>query len=59
MQDQLITIVNSYAAARASGDTVLQQFAAQQLGAFLEAVEIVPKGDANPTPTPEENPANG
>ena len=56
MKDQLITIVNSYAAARASGDTVLQQFAAQQLGAFLDAVEIVPKGDANPTP--EENPAN-
>jgi hypothetical protein len=54
MKDQLITIVNSYAAARASGDTVLQQFAAQQLGAFLDAVEIVPKGDANPTP--EENP---
>jgi hypothetical protein len=56
MQDQLITIVNSYAAARASGDTVLQQFAAQQLGAFLEAVEIVPKGEEDPTP--EENPAN-
>ena len=54
MQDQLITIVNSYAAARASGDTVLQQFAAQQLGAFLEVVEIVPKGDANPAP--EETP---
>jgi hypothetical protein len=43
MKDQLITIVNSYAAARASGDTVLQQFAAQQLGAFLEAVEITAK----------------
>lgn len=56
MQDQLITLVNSYAAARASGDTVLQQFAAQQLGAFLEVVEIVPKGDANPAP--EETPTN-
>jgi hypothetical protein len=47
MKDQLITIVNAYAAARASGDTLLQQFAAQQLGTFLDAVEITAK------PTPE------
>jgi hypothetical protein len=44
--------VNAYAAARASGDSMLQQFATQQLGAFLEAVEITAK------PTPEEAPAN-
>jgi hypothetical protein len=52
MKDQLITIVNAYAAARASGDSMLQQFATQQLGAFLEAVEITAK------PTPEEAPTN-
>jgi hypothetical protein len=41
MKDQLITIINSYAAARASGDALLQQFAAQQLGAFLDGVDII------------------
>jgi hypothetical protein len=41
MKDQLITIINSYAAARASGDALLQQFAAEQLGAFLDGVVIV------------------
>ena len=40
MKEQLITIINSYAAARASGDTSLQQFAAQQLASFLEGVTI-------------------
>ena len=43
MKDQLIAIVNAYAAARASGDTMLQQFATQQLGVFLDAVEITAK----------------
>lgn len=49
MKEQLITIINSYAAARASQDGVLQQFATQQLQAFLEAVEITPKPAEEPT----------
>jgi hypothetical protein len=52
MKEQLIAIVNAYAAARASGDTLLQQFATQQLGAFLESVEITAK------PIPKDAPAN-
>lgn len=50
-KERLITIVNSYAAARASGDAMLQQFAAQQLGAFLEGVEITAKPAAEDSPT--------
>jgi hypothetical protein len=49
MKSQLIAHVNSYAAARVSGDPALQQFAAEQLSAFLDAVEITPKPtDAEP-----------
>lgn len=40
MKEELITLLNSYAAARCSGDTLLQQFAAGQLKAFLEQVEL-------------------
>jgi hypothetical protein len=43
MKEQLIAIINSYGAARASGDALLQQLAASQLTAFLESVEITPK----------------
>jgi hypothetical protein len=50
MKEQLIEIVNAYAAARCSGDGLLQRFAAQQLGAFLERVELV-----DTTPSPEES----
>lgn len=52
MREQLITIINSYAAARASGDALLQRFAAQQLSVFLESVEIIAK------PVPEEPPVH-
>lgn len=45
MKEKLITIINSYAAARSSGDSLLQQFAAQQLQSFLESVEIIPNSD--------------
>jgi hypothetical protein len=55
MKEQLITIVNAYAAARVSGDAMLQQFAAQQLGVFLEAVEITAKPV---NPVPEEAPTS-
>lgn len=40
MKEELITLLNSYAAARCSGDTLLQQFATGQLQAFLEQVEL-------------------
>lgn len=40
MKEQLTQLINAYAAARASGDPLLQQFAAGQLQAFLERVEL-------------------
>ena len=43
MKEQLIQLINSFAAARATNDPLLQQFASQQLGSFLEKVEIVEK----------------
>jgi hypothetical protein len=49
MKEQLITIINSYAAARYSGDSLLQQFAAQQLQSFLDSVEITPNSNENPS----------
>ena len=53
MKEELITLLNSYAAARCSGDTLLQQFATGQLQAFLEQVELT-----KTTPAAEDT-ANG
>lgn len=50
MKEQLIEFIEAYAAARQSGNGVLQQFAAKQIAAFLEGVEIV----AKPEPAEEE-----
>jgi phage I-like protein len=41
MKEQLIKLINSHAAAYASGDELLRQFAAEQLSDFLNGVEII------------------
>jgi hypothetical protein len=41
MKDDLIRLINAYAAARASGDALLLSMAAERLQQFLEAVEVV------------------
>jgi hypothetical protein len=41
VKDDLIRLVNAYAAARASGDALLLSMAAERLQQFLEAVEVV------------------
>jgi hypothetical protein len=41
MKDDLIRLINAYAAARASGDALLISMAAERLQGFLEAVEVV------------------
>jgi hypothetical protein len=46
MKEQLVQLIDAYAAARASGNGTLQQFAAQQLSAFLEAIEVTAKQQA-------------
>ena len=46
MKETLLQLINSYAAARSSGDTILQQFAAGQLQTFLAGVELI---EAAPT----------
>ena len=40
MKEQLVQLINSFTAARLSGDTPLQEFAAQQLNTFLGRIEI-------------------
>ena len=46
MKETLLQLINSYAAARSSGDPILQQFAAGQLQTFLAGVELI---EAAPT----------
>lgn len=48
MKEQLTQLIEAYAAARSSGNTLLQQFATTQLSDFLGQVDIV-----RPTPSPE------
>jgi hypothetical protein len=41
VKDDLIKLINAYAAARASGDALLLGMAAERLQGFLEAVDVV------------------
>ena len=42
MKEQLAQLIEAYAAARPTGNAALQQFAARELGTFLESIEITP-----------------
>lgn len=44
MKEQLAQLIEAYAAARPTGNATLQQYAARELSAFLEKVEIVAAG---------------
>jgi hypothetical protein len=50
MKEQLAQLIEVYAAARASGNATLQQFATQQLSTFLGSIEVI---EAAPTSEPE------
>jgi hypothetical protein len=41
MKEQLVQLINSFVAARLSGDAALQDFAAQRLNKFLGEVDII------------------
>lgn len=41
MKEQLAQLIEAYAAARSTGNATLQQYAARELSAFLEAIEII------------------
>jgi hypothetical protein len=41
VKDDLIKLINAYAAARASGDALLLSMAAERLQQFLAAVDVV------------------
>lgn len=41
MKEQLAQLIEAYAAARPTGNAMLQQFAARELGNFLESIEII------------------
>lgn len=49
MKEQLAQLIEAYAAARPTGNATLQQYAARELSAFLESVEII---SANPAAAP-------
>jgi hypothetical protein len=51
MKEQLAALIESYAAARASGNGLLQQFATSQLSQFLQQVELIkPEASAEELP---------
>ena len=51
MKQQLAQLIEAYAAARGSGNALLQQYATQQLQTFLEGVELA---EATIAPITEE-----
>lgn len=57
MKDQLIQLIDTFVAARVSGNAVLQQYASNLLTTFLQQVEIVqlqtpaPESETSPAPT--------
>ncbi len=57
-QSELVSAINSYAAARQAGDTNLIQFSGQLLGQFLGKIEFEPEEDSEEpteeTPTTED-----
>ena len=44
---ELVSAINSFAAARASGDANLVQFSGQLVGQFLETLEFDPEEETN------------
>lgn len=54
MKEQLASLIETYAAARASGDAALQRFATQQLSTFLQSVEVTIAADAQAIQGPEQ-----
>jgi hypothetical protein len=46
MKEQLAQLIEAYAAAKASGNPTLQQFATQQLSTFLGQIDVI---EAQPT----------
>lgn len=48
MKEQLTQLIETYTAARISGNSTLQQYATQLLSSFLQQVEIIPLPPATP-----------
>lgn len=57
MKEHLIRLIESYAAARASGDPLLQQFAANHLREYLSRVELVKATEEDPSQEQDAPPA--
>jgi hypothetical protein len=54
-KSELISAINSFGSARASGDGNLINFAAQMIGQYIETLEFEPEADAiTPEVMPEE-----
>ena len=53
MKEQLLQLIETYAASRPTANAMLQRFAAEQLSAFLDTVEVIAKQPAEPTPEAE------
>ena len=44
-KSELVSAINSFASARASGDANLVQFAGQLVGQFIETLEFAPEAE--------------
>ncbi len=54
MKDELIELIEAFATARASDNTLLQRLVAERLTELLNLVDLVPVGSAQPWPTASE-----
>jgi hypothetical protein len=43
MKEQLVALIEAFAAAKATNNALLVQFAAQQLSSFLDAIDVSAK----------------
>ena len=50
-KSELVAAINSFAAARASGDVTLQNFSAQLVQQFVETLEFAPEEENNDNQT--------
>lgn len=48
MKDQLIQLIDTFVAARVSGNAVLQQYASNLLSTFLQQVEVIERQASSP-----------
>lgn len=54
-KSELVSAINSFGAARQSGDANLIQFSGQLIGSLLEGIEFAPEEEATEEETPSDD----